>query len=99
MYARKTNVEEDIFEKETAYLENTLGGNIITGFDSYTKGASSAAAQRRKTGLTEANRVFSRSSISYNANSVFPPLSRLPSRALCAVALRHRPILERKTRT
>lgn len=62
--------EETIYQKETEYLENTLAGNIITGFDSYTKGASSAAAQRRKIGQTEANRVFSRSSISYNANAV-----------------------------
>ncbi|KAK0632130.1 histone acetyltransferase subunit NuA4-domain-containing protein [Immersiella caudata] len=61
--------EEAIYNKETEYLENTPAGNIITGFDNYTKGTGTAAAARRKTGLTEANRVFSRSSISYNANS------------------------------
>ncbi|KAK4449256.1 histone acetyltransferase subunit NuA4-domain-containing protein [Podospora aff. communis PSN243] len=61
--------EESIYNKETEYLENTPGGNVITGFDNYTKGTGTAAAARRKTGLTEANRVFSRSSISYNANS------------------------------
>lgn len=66
--------EEVIYSKETEYLETTLQGNIITGFDNYTKGgASSAAAQRRKIGQTEANRVFSRSSISYNANAVCGP--------------------------
>ncbi|KAK3942181.1 NuA4-domain-containing protein [Diplogelasinospora grovesii] len=59
--------EESIYQKESEYLENTPMGNIITGFDNYTKGTTTAAAQRRKTGLTDANRVFSRSSISYNA--------------------------------
>ena len=58
--------EEAIYTKETEYLENSPSGNIITGFDNYTKGASNAASQRRKAGLTDANRVFSRSSISYN---------------------------------
>ncbi|KAL0474502.1 histone acetyltransferase subunit NuA4 domain-containing protein [Neurospora intermedia] len=58
--------EESIYQKETEYLENTPAGNIITGFDNYTKGTANVAAQRRKTGLTDANRVFSRSSISYN---------------------------------
>jgi chromatin modification-related protein EAF6 len=62
--------EEAIYQKETDYLENTPSGNIITGFDNYTKGTTGAAAQRRKTGLTDANRVFSRSSISYNPNAV-----------------------------
>ncbi len=70
--SRQQAREEAIFQKETEYLESTPSGNIITGFDNYTKGTSSAAAQRRKTGLTEANRVFSRSSISYNPNAVSP---------------------------
>ncbi|KIH86994.1 hypothetical protein SPBR_08676 [Sporothrix brasiliensis 5110] len=60
--------EEAISQKESEYLENTISGNIITGFDNYVKGITGAAAQRRKTGLTEANRVFSRSSISYNTS-------------------------------
>ncbi|CAK7232495.1 hypothetical protein SBRCBS47491_008290 [Sporothrix bragantina] len=59
--------EETIAQKETEYLENTANGNIITGFDNYIKGITGAAAQRRKTGVTEANRLFTRSSISYNA--------------------------------
>ncbi|KAK5657090.1 hypothetical protein OQA88_3618 [Cercophora sp. LCS_1] len=67
---RITNTEDSIYQKETEYLENTPSGNIITGFDNYTKGTGNAANARRKTGLSEANRVFSRSSISYNANSV-----------------------------
>jgi chromatin modification-related protein EAF6 len=67
---RQAAEEELIYEKETEYLENTPSGNIIIGFDNYTKGTTGAAAQRRKTGLTDANRVFSRSSISYNPNAV-----------------------------
>ncbi len=57
--------DESIYTKETDYLESTPNGNIITGFDNYTKGTGGAAG-RRKTGLNEANRVFSRSSVSYN---------------------------------
>ncbi|KAJ3482645.1 hypothetical protein NLG97_g7514 [Lecanicillium saksenae] len=62
---RLNQVEEGIIQKESAYLENTPSGNIITGFDNYMKGISGAAAQRRKTGPMDQNRVFSRSSISY----------------------------------
>ncbi|KAI1345168.1 histone acetyltransferase subunit NuA4-domain-containing protein [Xylariaceae sp. FL0016] len=59
--------EQNILTKETEYLESTPYGNIITGFDGYIKGSSSAAAQRKRTGQLDQNRVFSRSSISYNA--------------------------------
>ncbi|KAK3382331.1 chromatin modification-related protein eaf-6 [Lasiosphaeria ovina] len=76
--------EDSIYKKETEYLENTPGGNIITGFDNYTKGAGNAASARRKTGLTDANRVFSRSSTSYNSNAdaqtpVSTPASHAPT--------------------
>ncbi|KXX73270.1 Chromatin modification-related protein eaf6 [Madurella mycetomatis] len=64
---RLAATEELIAQKEADYLENTPGGNIIVGFDNYTKGPSTAAAQRRKTGLADTYRVFSRSSVSYNA--------------------------------
>jgi chromatin modification-related protein EAF6 len=59
-------VEDLIVAKETEYLEATPSGNIVIGFDNYIKGASGAAAQRRKTGPSDQNRVFSRSSVSYN---------------------------------
>ncbi|KAK1600542.1 histone acetyltransferase subunit NuA4 [Colletotrichum navitas] len=62
------NIEADIEQKETAYLESTPNGNIIAGFDNYIKGTG-AAAHRRKAGATEQNRVFSRSSISYRPGS------------------------------
>ncbi|KAI1172432.1 NuA4-domain-containing protein [Nemania sp. FL0916] len=58
--------EQSILQKETEYLENTPFGNIITGFDSYIKGSSNASAQRKRTGLADQNRIFSRSSISHN---------------------------------
>jgi chromatin modification-related protein EAF6 len=62
-------MEESIMQKESAYLDSTPNGNIITGFDNYMKGTSGAAAQRRKTGPAEQHRVFSRSSISYRPNN------------------------------
>lgn len=62
--------EERIEQKETEYLESTPAGNILTGFDNYTKGTTqAAAAQRRKAGPLDQHRVFSRSSISYNPNT------------------------------
>ncbi|RKL40560.1 hypothetical protein BFJ72_g6161 [Fusarium proliferatum] len=53
---RLTQVEDSISQKETAYLDSTPSGNIITGFDNYMKGMSGAAAQRRKAGPMEQNR-------------------------------------------
>ncbi|KAI0395828.1 NuA4-domain-containing protein [Xylariaceae sp. FL0594] len=58
--------EQSILQKETEYLESTPYGNIIAGFDGYIKGSANATAQRKRTGLIDQNRVFSRSSISYN---------------------------------
>ena len=68
--------------KETTYLDSTQGGNIITGFDNYMKGTSGAAAQRRKVGPAEQNRVFSRSSISYRPNNSVQPSAFAPFQAL-----------------
>ncbi|KAI1003533.1 hypothetical protein K3495_g4676 [Podosphaera aphanis] len=63
--------EELIAKKEQEYLEETPSGNIIAGFDSYTKGGTVTG---RKRGREEEERerrlrVFSRSSISWNANA------------------------------
>ncbi|KAL1843747.1 hypothetical protein VTJ49DRAFT_128 [Mycothermus thermophilus] len=67
MEKKLANIEELILAKETEYLESTPSGNIITGFDNYIKGGTAAAAaQRRKASMTDQNRVFSRSSVSYN---------------------------------
>ncbi len=76
MRARQATTEESIVTKESDYLEATPSGNIVLGFDNYVKGANTAAAQRRKTGLADQNRVFSRSSVSYNpAAAVRSPVS------------------------
>ncbi|ETS87571.1 hypothetical protein PFICI_01399 [Pestalotiopsis fici W106-1] len=61
-----STLEGKIADLENRYLESTPTGNILTGFDNYTKGLTGAAAQRRKAGTAEQNRVFSRSSVSYN---------------------------------
>lgn len=77
-------IEDTIYEKEGMYLENSAQGNIITGFDSYTKGGSApAGASRKPRQVADANRVFSRSSISYRQDLVssfaFPLLLSLIS--------------------
>ncbi|KAI0523696.1 histone acetyltransferase subunit NuA4-domain-containing protein [Xylaria bambusicola] len=64
--------EQSILQKETEYLESTPFGNIITGFDGYIKGNSNATAQRKRNGLIDQNRIFSRSSISHNPTHVRP---------------------------
>lgn len=73
--AELSHLENKIVDLEGRYLESTPSGNIMTGFDNYTKGLTGAAAQRRKVGNAEQNRVFSRSSVSYNALNVSGALS------------------------
>lgn len=67
--SRQAAIEDTIYTKETEYLESTPNGNVLMGFEPLIKGgATAAAAQRRKVAPLELHRVFSRSSISYNAN-------------------------------
>lgn len=69
---RNLSLQEDtIFRKETEYLEETPSGNIITGFEAYTKATGAAGgAARRRGGVSEGSRVFSRSSVSFNPAAV-----------------------------
>lgn len=76
------NLEATIARAENAYLEETsAAGNIVKGFDNYIKvsatggGASAAGgtATRRKGGVSEADRVFSRSSVSWSTVSLSNP--------------------------
>lgn len=61
--------EESIYKKETEYLEDTPQGNIILGFENYTKGSALGGAGGRRggggRGVSDGNRVFSRSSVSW----------------------------------
>ena len=57
---------------ETQYLEETSAGNIIKCFDNYIKGAvpagatgSTGTATRRKAQISDADRIFSRSSSAF----------------------------------
>lgn len=74
-FATQAQLEDSISQKESAYLDSTPHGNIITGYDGYIKGGGSAAHKKKPPPL-EQNRVFTRSSISYrpNASGVRPLL-------------------------
>lgn len=69
---RNLSMQEDtIFRKETEYLEETPSGNIITGFEAYTKGTGvMSGGARRRGGVSDGSRVFSKSSISFNPAAV-----------------------------
>ncbi|KAJ4296275.1 hypothetical protein N0V90_006320 [Kalmusia sp. IMI 367209] len=72
-------LEATIVRVETQYLEETSAGNIIKGFDNYIKGAatvstggSAGTATRRKAQVSDADRIFSRSSSSFLRDSSTP---------------------------
>ncbi|KZF25921.1 NuA4-domain-containing protein [Xylona heveae TC161] len=78
-----STLEDSIYRFETSYLDDTSGvGNIIRGFDNYIKATSAtgpggagsaggAGAGRRRAagGINDADRVFSRSSVSYTGEN------------------------------
>ncbi|PVH78857.1 NuA4-domain-containing protein [Cadophora sp. DSE1049] len=83
--AKLQSQEADILRKETEYLEDTPYGNIIIGFDAYTKGVSSVPGQRRRLVVVEGNRVFSRSSVSFG-NGGDSPMDTATSTPVAALA-------------
>jgi len=81
-------LEDAILQHETAYLEETGPGNIIKGFDNYIKSAATTTttggagtATRRKAPISEADRMFSRSSTSFLRESSTPGSATTPSHA------------------
>lgn len=80
-------LEDAILQHETAYLEETGSGNIIKGFDNYIKSAATTTAAsgagtttRRKAPISDADRIFSRSSTSFLREALTPGTST-PSHA------------------
>ena len=82
-------IEQSIWNKEGSYLDDTPAGNIMKGFDNYIKasgapGGSSTGggtASRKKSTVSEQDRLFSRSSVGYwNSMRV-----RLTSSNICLI--------------
>ncbi|KAF2132799.1 NuA4-domain-containing protein [Dothidotthia symphoricarpi CBS 119687] len=72
-------LEDNILRQETTYLEETSAGNIIKGFDNYIKGAATTTttggagtATRRKAPISDADRIFTRSSNSFLREASIP---------------------------
>lgn len=94
--AQLFQIEDSINRMETSYLEETSAGNIIKGFDNYIKGAAATTtasgagtATRRKAHISDADRIFSRSSTSFLREASTPattpshaptPTSSFPTR-------------------
>lgn len=67
---RQLQEQEDHIQKnETKYLESTPMGNIITGFDNFTK-TGGGAGSRKKGVVSDVHRIFSKSSTTWNGNYV-----------------------------
>lgn len=58
-------IEERIYVEESAYLQDASAGNIVKGFDQYTK----SNQNRRKSILVEQDRILSQSSTSFDAET------------------------------
>lgn len=56
-------IEEEIEEREDEYLQEASAGNVSKGFDQYTK----SSQNRRKSVLSDKDRIFSQSSTSFDA--------------------------------
>jgi hypothetical protein len=68
--ARQSTLEVQLYHAEGTYLTETYsqgGGNIVHGFDNYLK---NQAGTRRRTEVTEGDRLFSTSSATYHKVSV-----------------------------
>lgn len=66
--------DDRIYDKETAYLDDTPAGNIMMGYENYTKGTAAGGAMRRR-GPVDQYRVFSNSSVTFKQNSESPVAS------------------------
>lgn len=61
-----TKLEEDIYDKETQYLEDgVINGNIVKGFQNFSKTSSSSTSRARKIQFSDEDRIFSLSSSTY----------------------------------
>lgn len=62
--AKLAELEESIYEKETDYFNESTYGNIVKGFDNFSKG-SSGGSNKRKLVITDEDHILSMSSATF----------------------------------
>lgn len=64
--ATKLNqLEDSIYEKESEYFNESTYGNIVKGFDSFSKTTGGGGSNKRRFQYTDDDHIFSLSSINY----------------------------------
>lgn len=63
--AKLTALEDSIYEKETDYFNESTYGNIVKGFENFSKTSGGGGSNKRRYQYTDDDHIFSLSSVNY----------------------------------
>lgn len=63
--AKLTAIEDSIYEKETDYFNESTYGNIVKGFENFSKTSGGGGSNKRRYQYTDDDHIFSLSSVNY----------------------------------